>query len=392
MLTQDYAHSVSITSQNFSPYVECGVVSIASEDSSSWDFIHVGLRSIADQLAGDINNAARISLVQELECGQKLVEAKKTLTRRGEFAGFRAKLLVSLAQARKAMRVFDRFGNWSIEKLLTVNSVVNIYTLCQSKFDEVVQKMVEATELTKTMVQRMVKEVRDKVSAERKSKRIDPVSGWRQDPSEGGRYYQLPAMYNEQAAIKVEQLAQERNVMPLKIVEEAIACFETTESVNEQLNEQRIEFQSQLQSAVSQMRDMHLDMQRQILQRDTRIADLEAKLADFVKSNASRQLFPELKQSSNSIQPSFQLELQTEAKFAVGDRVIMVEPWPNGDRRDIGRNATVKRIAKDGRLAVHLDNSRTEMLVKSEAIDFPRSSNATSENDFMQTFQKHRQA
>ncbi|MDE8414995.1 hypothetical protein, partial [Klebsiella pneumoniae] len=76
---------------------------------------------------------------QELELGRKLLEAKRNLTRRGEFSGFRGKLLISLAEGRKMMKIFERFGSWSVDKLLIISSAVNLYTLCQSKFAQVVQ-------------------------------------------------------------------------------------------------------------------------------------------------------------------------------------------------------------------------------------------------------------
>lgn len=256
----------------------------ASANQECWDFIDVGFRSEATQLANDIDIATRSRLEQELAQGRKLLEAKQILTRRGEFSGFREKLLINLAEGRKVMKIFKQFGNWSLDKLLIISSAVNLYTLCQSKFATVVQQLWEATDITKEFVKNLVKEVRDAARVERRKKQqTDSGSGWRHDLSGGGRHYQLPPMYNEKAAMKIEALAEERGVRAIVIVEEAIASFgspsqATANPKGEQtaVDELRREHQ-ELQAVVSEVRTEHIEMQRKTIERDARIAELEQR-------------------------------------------------------------------------------------------------------------------
>ena len=84
----------------------------------------------------------------------------------------------------------------------------------------------------------------------------------------------LPPMYNEEVAMKLEQLAQERNVRPLIVVEEAIASFGENQLIVEQVKRQ---YQEEMQVTVSEMRVEHIQMQRKLLTRDARIAELEQR-------------------------------------------------------------------------------------------------------------------
>ncbi len=215
------------------------------------------------QSVNDIDTATRIKLEQELRLGQKLVEVKQKLTRRGEFSQFQQNLLINLADGRKAMRVFKRFEGWSVDNLLTISSAVNLYTLCQSKFDRVVEQLKAAANLTKEFVKNLVKEVRDAARAERREKQQTELgSGWRRDPNGGGRHYQLPPLYNEEAAMKAEALATERGVRVIAVVEEAIVAY--TEQTT--ITELKQHHQEEMQAAVTEMRDEHIRMQREIIE------------------------------------------------------------------------------------------------------------------------------
>ncbi len=201
-----------------------------------------------------------------LRIGRDWLEAKEKYTRRKEFTKFQAEQPITPAEGRKAMKVYEQFGNdWEQERLLIVNGVVSLYTLCHPKFAEVVRQLREAANLTKEFVKNLVKEVRDAAKVERKKKPLtDPArSGWRQDPSGGGRHYQLPPMYNEEAAMKVEAMAQERGVRAITVVEEAVTAYTEQPTINEL---KRLSHQEEMQSAVTEMRDEHIRMQREIIE------------------------------------------------------------------------------------------------------------------------------
>lgn len=212
----------------------------------------------------------RQNVISQIEAtfrvGRDWWEAKDKCTRRQEFTKFQAEQSITPAEGKKAMKVYQQFGNdWEQEKLLTINSAVSLATLCQPKFAAAVQQLREAANLTKEFVKNLVKEVRDAASFfERQKKPLtDPAkSGWRQDPSGGGRHYQLPPMYNEEAAMKVEAMAQERGVRVIAVVEEAIIAYSEQPTVVE-LKRQH---QEEMQAAVTEMRGEHIRMQREIIE------------------------------------------------------------------------------------------------------------------------------
>lgn len=253
MLAELSVDAVSTASGKVHKYLESQVQTIAH-----------GEFDVLAQLANDIDTAARTRLEQELEQGRKLTEAKAKLTRRKEFSSFRDNLLISLTDGRRAMQVFKRFEGWSIDKLLTISSVVNLYTLCQSKFDQVVEQLRETAKLTKEIVKNLVKKTRGAARSERKKKQQDasPVSGWKQDPSGGGRHYQLPPMYNEEVAMKIEALAEERGIRAISVVEEAVITYSEQPTVTEL----KSQHQEEMQAAVTEMRDEHIRMQREIIE------------------------------------------------------------------------------------------------------------------------------
>lgn len=167
MLAELSVDAVSTASGKVHKYLESQVQTMPAELACHLELAH-GEFGISAQLANDIDTAARTRLEQELEQGRKLTEAKAKLTRRKEFSSFRDNLLISLTDGKRAMQVFKRFEGWSIDKLLTISSVVNLYTLCQPKFDQVVEQLRETAKLTKEIVKNSVKKTRDAARSERK--------------------------------------------------------------------------------------------------------------------------------------------------------------------------------------------------------------------------------
>lgn len=137
----------------------------------SFDFIHKGDRAYALDTARAFNQSQIERLQIELAQGRRLLEAKKSLTRKGEFTGFRNSLSATPSEARKYMSLVSTFGGWAIEKLLAIASATNIYALCQKKYVEVVEQLRCAEFVNKEYVQRLVKEVRAKTTTKKKKAR-----------------------------------------------------------------------------------------------------------------------------------------------------------------------------------------------------------------------------
>ncbi len=221
------------------------------------------LESQAALIAPKSTNQNVISQIEAtFRIGRDWLEAKERFTRRKEFTKFQAEQPITPAEGRKAMKVFEQFGNWEQERLLIINGAVSLVTLCHPKFAAIVEQFKSSANLTKEFVKNLVKEVRDAVRVERRKKQqTEPGSGWRRDPSGGGRHYQLPPMYNEEAAMKIETLAEEQGVRAIMVVEEAIIAYTEQPTITE-LKRQH---QEEMQAAVTEMRDEHIRMQREII-------------------------------------------------------------------------------------------------------------------------------
>ncbi len=199
-----------------------------------------------------------------LQIGRDWWEAKERYTRRKEFTKFQAEQSITPAEGRKAMKLYHQFGDWVEEKLLVINGAVSLATLCHPRFATVVEQFKEAKNLTKEFVKNLVKEVRDAARTERRERQQpEPSSGWRHDPEGGGRHYQLPPMYNEEAAMKIEALAKEQGVRAIAVVEEAVTAYTAHPTINEL---KRLSHQEEMQAAVTEMRDEHIRMQREIIE------------------------------------------------------------------------------------------------------------------------------
>lgn len=306
-----FQDEVSIASREVSEYLENQVAAIAPE---TFEYIHPVFREEAAQLTAGIGQAARTTIESAIEVGRKLIQAKEKFTRPKEFSRFRSEQDVSPTDARKSMQLFERFGSgWDIEKLVLIHSVTSIFSLCHSKFDEVVEELKQAATLTREYVQRLVKEVRERDKVERKTLQLeDPVTGWQQDPSGGTRRYSIN-LYDEETGVAVERLAQEKNCLPHRVIAEAIAAFEQTPPIAEETlarkqlmveleaeRKSRVEAQSELRGAVEEMRSRHIEMEKRLISqeqeiklRDARIAELSKQLADMgVTQSQTKVLAP----------------------------------------------------------------------------------------------------
>lgn len=234
------------------------------------DFVTEALRRI---------NLRQIELLQiELAQGQDLIDAKARLTQRGAFAEFRRNMRVRLADARKLMRLAVTFGGWSIEKIVALASVTNIYSLCQSSFAQLVEefKKMDLLAITPDRIKQMVKAAarpprKPKQHPESTVELVTDVSG-------GGRHLSLN-LYDDELVVEINSTAEERQITR----QEAIAAAFRKSKQVEQAERERSE-------AIDEVREKHVEMQKEINQqkeiihqKDERIKELEVQI---VKQNA----------------------------------------------------------------------------------------------------------
>lgn len=234
-------------------------------------------RQHALDIARAFNQSQLEKLQTELTQGKRLLEAKEMLTRRGEFTGFRNSLSVTLAEARKYMQLASTFGDWAIERLMAIASATNIYTLCQNKYASILEDLRSASGVTREFVQRLLKEVRGKAAAERKKskekadapKNDGDVLRQHVDGDSGTSYYTLSeANLSEKVGSALAKQLKERSLG--QILAQALEPSPDRQEVER--------LQRQIVDAVSEMRGVQIEMQRQLIERDRRIEELEVML------------------------------------------------------------------------------------------------------------------
>lgn len=257
-------------------------IQFAVTPDPTFDFIHVAHREYALDAARAFNQSQLEKLQLELAQGQRLLEAKKALTRRGEFTTWRNSLFVTLSEARKYMSLVSTFGGWAIEKLMAIASATNIYALCQTKYVEVVEQLRCAEFVTKEYVQCLVKEVRAKTTKTKKkapsveTEDNNSVLEQHIDLSCGGFYYTLKSVNLSEdvgSKLKVE--------LETKSIGQVLAQAVTPSTADLEVKRVRQE----LKEAVDEMRDVQIHLQQEIIQsyeqlkeKDVRIENLEAEL------------------------------------------------------------------------------------------------------------------
>ena len=78
-------------------------------------------------------------------------------------------------------------------------------------------------------------------------------------------------MYDEETGCKIERLAASKKVPLSRIIADAIAAFDASLNIEQIKNQERI-------AVVNEVREAHIEFQRQIMERDRRIAELEAQI------------------------------------------------------------------------------------------------------------------
>lgn len=269
------------------------VFSESERNTSKFDFVHEAFRGFASGSAFEINEASRIKLIAELEQGRLLVDAKEKLTRRGEFSRFKQSLAMTRSDITRAMRFFETFGGWAIEKILVVASATNIFSLLALSYSEVVTRLTESTVITKELVQGLVKEVRDRAKVSRQQKKA--ASSQATSPQEilqqhfgldGSCYFTLKEV-NLSEEIGKALLSRLENQSIGQVIAEAVQSPNTSvalEQIQQEfrtaLDKMRLEHQQELTDVISEVREKQACLQRQIAQRDAIITELEAKIAN----------------------------------------------------------------------------------------------------------------
>lgn len=160
-------------------------------------------------------------IAQALQLGQALLVKKDSLKR--NFKKYLEEKGFTAAKANKYIRLSQTFKGFGLSCLRRI-SLDTLHALTSRKYQLVVEKLRDMTDITQVVVEQLMKEVRSLKLASPK----EPVTGWKQMPSGGARYYVLN-LHDEETALKIQRLAQEQAITPQQVVKEAVADWSGSE-------------------------------------------------------------------------------------------------------------------------------------------------------------------
>lgn len=209
-----------------------------------------------------------------------IAEMRSRLNRK-EFGTFVKQLLQWVGhEARKYLDIARAFENFELKRLVNLEPFT-ILKLRSSRYAAVVAKLREQPVITPQVVQDLIKELLPKQFREKSD---EPISGWKQCRSGGGRYYNV-LLHNEDVGLLIEEQAQTEGILPQKVVEEAIALRSQCKSSPVQINEYVAAQLEELPTVVEHARALNSEnrkLSHQLQQQERRIAELEAQLAERV--------------------------------------------------------------------------------------------------------------
>lgn len=217
MIASFLPNEVSTTLTESEEYLEDQVAAIASpKQKPASQGIRRGLDKVASHLAETFATAAQAAIEQAFIMGQALSQMKQDF-KRSEYQIFLEQPGWTFAKANKYIKLNKTFEGFSLNQLSCI-SLDTLFTLCGSRYQQLVAKLRETPELTQKLVEQLMKECRP-------ARKLQiPVTGWKRNPSGGGRHYQI-VLHDEETGIKIEQIAQEQRVLPQRIIKEAMAAY-----------------------------------------------------------------------------------------------------------------------------------------------------------------------
>lgn len=206
------------------------------------------------------------STVQSVLESAKLIARLKEILSRTKFNAYVSEVLRwTSTEVRKYLNIFRTFKDFASSTLSGLEPL-GLAKLTTKRYAPVVEKLRSETNLTPYRVQELVKEL---LPLQPRTPR-EKESGWKRSASGGGRHYEV-VLYDEETGCKIERLAASKKVPRQRIIANAIAAFDASPNIEQIKNQER-------QAVVNEVREAHIEFQRQIMERDRRIADLEAQI------------------------------------------------------------------------------------------------------------------
>lgn len=251
-------------------YKGLGRVSDVLVPDPPFEYIHSCHREFAYDTARDFNQSQVERIEDELRQGRQVLEAEARLTHRKEFRLWLQSLNATAAEIRKRVKLVQFFGDFPLSKIVAIASAVNIYALCASKFAALVEKFRELPVLATDIIRQMVKEARP--PRKPKQQREAPINApstveLKQDTVGGGRHLEFQ-LYDDELIAKINHSVEKEQITRQQAVSIAFKRSDKLEQVQQEHRE-----------AIAEVREFQIEMQRQLIEKDERIKDLESALA-----------------------------------------------------------------------------------------------------------------
>ena len=242
--------------------------------------IRTGLRDIANETAHNIQQLSQATVEQAIDIGQRLWRMQRNLKRK-EYGAFLGVLGWATTKARKFINLAKVFDGFSPSQLIRVE-LTTLLSLCSKRYQQVMTALREIPEISQQMVEQLIKENRQV-----RAPKQEPVSGWKQNRVGGTRRYEV-ILHDEKTAVSIEQQALSEEILPQKVIAEAVALRSQHKSNPGQINEYYAAQLEELQTVVEHARSLNSENRKlahQLMIRDRMIAELEAKVATEVASD-----------------------------------------------------------------------------------------------------------
>lgn len=312
-----------------------------------------GYRERASSTAEKTLSATASATETILQMAGWIAEMRSTLNRK-EFGTFVKELLQWVGdEARKYLDIARAFENFDLKRLVNLEPFT-ILKLRFKRYAPVVAKLREQPVITHKVVQDLIKELLPKQFREKSN---EPISGWKQCRSGGGRYYNI-LLHNEGVGLLIEEQAQTEGILPHKVVEEAIALRSQYKSSPVQINEYVAAQLEELPTVVEHARALDSEnrkLRHQLQQQERRIAELEELLAKRVAAFSV---------GSNNVQEDGRrfFETEVEDEVAIASRELneyledqVVASTPKRITRDKFKNVEGNDCSKPGQESKHLE-------------------------------------
>lgn len=241
----------------------------------------IGYRDDAASTAEKTRTAGALATQTILQMAGWLQEMKSRLSRK-EFGTFIKGLLQWVGdEAKKYLDIARAFQGFDLFRLQRLEPFT-LLKLRSKRYAPVVARLRSQPVITPKLVQDLIDELLPKLT---RKKPGEPISGWKQCRSGGGRYYRVE-LHDEETGLSIEQQALSENLLPQKVIAEAVALRAQHKSGSVQLSEYQVAQLEELHTVVDNARTLERENRKlgmELNRSYRRIAELEAKLAESVE-------------------------------------------------------------------------------------------------------------